>query len=63
MQADAYSGEEGLFTTGKVHEVGCWMHARRELYEAGITDPPRAHLTLAWISLLYQVEDQARNRN
>ena len=54
LQADAYSGYD---------EVGCWMHARRKFYEARTTDPPRAHQALAWISLLYKVEEEAREKN
>ena len=60
LQADAYSGYDALFTDGKILEVGCWMHARRKFYEARTTDPPRAHQALAWISLLYEVEEEAK---
>src|SRR6267154_1016800 len=52
-----------LFTDGKIQEVGRWMHARRKFYEARTTDPPRAHQPLAWISLLYKVEEEAREKN
>ena len=38
------------------------MHARRKFYEARTSDPPRAHLALAWISLLYEVEEEAREK-
>jgi hypothetical protein len=62
LQADAYSGYDALFTDGKIVEVGCWMHARRKFYEARTTDPPRAHQALAWISLLYKVEEEAREK-
>jgi transposase len=27
LQADAYSGYDALYTSGKILEVGCWMHA------------------------------------
>jgi transposase len=40
LQADAYSGYNGLFATSKVIEVGCWMHARRYFYEARASGPP-----------------------
>ena len=63
VQADAYSGYDGLFTDGTMHEVGCWMHARRKFYEARTTDPPRAHQALAWISLLYDIEEEAKDKN
>ena len=39
------------------------MHARRKFYEARTTDPPRAHQALAWISLLYDIEDEAKEKN
>lgn len=62
LQADAYSGYDCLFTDGKIREVGCWMHARRKFYEARTTDPPRAHQALAWISLLYDLEEEAKEK-
>jgi transposase len=62
LQADAYAGYDALFADGKIQEVGCWMHARRKFYEARTTDPPRAHQALAWISLLYKVEEEAREQ-
>jgi len=62
LQADAYAGYDALFADGKIQEVGCWMHARRKFYEARTTDPPRAHQALAWISLLYKVEEEAREK-
>ena len=30
LQADVYSGYDGLFAGGKIVEVGCWAHARRK---------------------------------
>jgi transposase len=62
LQADAYSGYDSLFTAGKIREVGCWMHARRKFYEARTTDPPLAHQALAWISLLYDLEEEAKEK-
>ena len=62
VQADAYAGYDALFADGKIQEVGCWMHARRKFYEARTTDPPRAHQALAWIGLLYKVEEEAREK-
>jgi len=60
LQADAYSGYDGLYTDGTIVEVGCWMHARRKFYEARTSDPVRSHLVLAWIVGLYQVEEDAK---
>jgi transposase len=63
LQADAYSGYDALFTSGKIIEVGCMMHARRKFYEARTADPPRAHQALAWIKLLYDVEREAKEKH
>ncbi|HVI85982.1 MAG TPA: IS66 family transposase, partial [bacterium] len=63
LQADAYSAYDGLFTAGKIIEVGCLMHARRKFYEARTSDPPRAHQALAWIKLLYNVEREAKQKH
>jgi transposase len=56
LQADAYSANDGLYSSGAIVEVGCLMHARRKFYEARTSDPQRSHQALAWISLLYDVE-------
>jgi transposase len=63
LQADAYSAYDALFTSGKIIEVGCMMHARRKFYEARTSDPPRAHQALAWIQLLYDVEREAKAKH
>jgi transposase len=63
LQADAYSAYDALFTSGKIIEVGCMMHARRKFYEARTSDPPRAHRALAWIKLLYDVEREAKEEH
>jgi transposase len=60
LQADAYSAYDGLYKSGEIVEVGCMMHARRKFYEARTSDPPRSHQALAWISLLYDVERDAK---
>jgi transposase len=63
LQADAYSAYDALFTSGKIIEVGCMMHARRKFYEARTSDPPRAHQALARIQLLYDVEREAKEKH
>lgn len=60
LQADACSVYDGLFQDGTIQEVGCWMHARRKFHEARTSDPARAHVMLAWVARLYEVEDDAR---
>lgn len=62
LQADAYSGYDGLFQSGDIIEVGCMMHARRKFYDARDSDPLRSHQALAWIRLLYDVEREAKAR-
>jgi transposase len=63
LQADAYSAYDGLFTSGKIIEVGCMMHARRNFYEARTSDPLRSHQALAYIKLLYDVERDAKEKH
>ena len=47
LQADAYSGYDCIYAGAKVHEVACWIHARRYWYEAVDSDPQRANTALA----------------
>jgi len=60
LQADAFGGYDGIYTSGDVVEVACWAHARRKFYDARSTDPNRAHRVLAWIRQLYDVEKDAK---
>lgn len=60
LQADAHSVYDGLFQAGTIVEVGCWMHARRKFFEAKTSDPTRAHLMLAWVGGLYEIEEEAK---
>jgi hypothetical protein len=55
LQADAYTGYDGLYRTGRIRELGCWAHARRGLVEALPTEA-RAAPMVALIQELYQVE-------
>jgi transposase len=59
VHADAYAGYNPLYAAGATH-VGCWMHARRNFFEAKDSDPARAHEALARIRLLYAVEAEAK---
>jgi transposase len=43
-------------------EVACWAHARRKFYEARNSDPARSAQAMAYIRLLYDVEDQAKEK-
>ena len=58
LQADAYTGYDALYATGRMREIGCWAHARRGVVEALATDV-RAALMVARIQQLYDVERAA----
>jgi transposase len=58
LQADAYSGYDALYQSGRVIEVGCWAHVRRGFVEAFMIDTAAA-LMIALIQQLYQVEQAA----
>ena len=63
LQADAYSGYDGLYADPKreVIEVACWAHTRRQFYEAQSSDLMPSTVMLAGIRLLYDVEREARD--
>jgi transposase len=60
LQADAYSGYDALYATGRIIEVGCWAHARRYFWDAKATDATRALRALGVIRELYRVEADAK---
>ena len=62
LQADAYTGYDALYATGRMREIGCWAHARRGFVEALTTDV-RAALTVALIQQLYDVERAGADRS
>jgi hypothetical protein len=65
LQADAFGGYDGIYAGeagGCVTEVACWAHARRKFYEARTSDPATSTHALAYIRLLYDVEDEAKER-
>ena len=55
LQADAYTGYDALYRTGRIRELGCWAHARRGFVEALPTDA-RAARMIELIQQLYQIE-------
>jgi transposase len=61
LQADAYSGYDGIFAHGGVTEVACWAHARRKFYDAQDSDSLRAAQMLALIGELYTIEREAKD--
>lgn len=60
LQADAAPGYDKLFAKKTIVEVGCWMHARRGFHDALGSDDLRALMAMAFIRLLYAVEDEAQ---
>ena len=63
LQADAFSGYEELYTSGKILEVGCWAHARRKFFEAKTTAPVAANDAMLRIGALYEIERRAKEMN
>src|SRR3954471_16601515 len=58
LQADAFSGYDGIYSGGDVVEVGCNAHARRKFIEAQTTDPARAAAAVAYYRQLYAIESE-----
>jgi len=56
LQADAFSGYDGIYAGGDVVEVGCNAHARRKFIEAQKTDAARSAAALAYYRELYAIE-------
>jgi transposase len=64
LQADAFGGYDGIYrgeAGGQVVEVACWSHARRKFIDAQASDVAGSAQALAYIRLLYDVEDLAEN--
>jgi hypothetical protein len=62
LTADAHNLYDHLFADGSIIELGCWAHCRRNFYDARESDPARAHVVLARIRQLYEVEAAARKQ-
>lgn len=65
LQADAFGGYDGIYAGqagGHVTEVACWAHARRKFYEARHSDLAVSTQALAYIRLLYDVEDATQEQ-
>jgi transposase len=69
VQADAYSGYNGLFTGDEDHPVrcrcvGCWAHVRRKFYEALKANPKSmGQKVLSMIGRLYKVEEACKKES
>ena len=63
LQADGFSGFDGLYVDGRVHEAACWAHARRKFYDLHVaTKSPLAEAALKRIKLLYEIEEAIRGK-
>jgi len=60
LNADAHNIYDHLFKSGVILELGCWAHARRKFHDAKDSDPARAHVAMAHIRRLYEIEAEAR---
>lgn len=63
LQCDGYSVYDGI---EGVIPVGCWAHARRkydEALKAESKNQGRAHKAISFISQLYKIETQAKNKS
>lgn len=63
LQADGFSGFDGLYEDGRVREAACWAHARRKFYDLYVaTKSPLADEALRRIGKLYEIEAEIRGR-
>ncbi len=63
LQADAYSGFNGLYTDGRILEVACWAHFRREIFERHKQQPTALTSDLLdRIGQLYAIEANIRGQ-
>lgn len=60
LQADAYTGYDALYRSGRIIEIACWAHARRRFVEALQTDTSAAPV-VALIQQLYDAERAVRD--
>jgi transposase len=60
LQADAFSGYDGIYASSTVQQVLCWAHARRKFFEAKEAHPADACAAMAFIARLYEVEREAK---
>ena len=60
LQADAFSGYDGIYAGGNVVEVGCNAHARRKFVESQKTDTARSAVALAYYRQLYAIEKEIK---
>ncbi len=58
LQADGYSGFDGLYANRRISEAACWAHVRRNFYDihVGAQQSPLAREALERIGELYSIE-------
>jgi transposase len=58
LQADGYSGFDGLYANGCIDEAACWAHVRRNFYDIDVAakQSPLAREALERIGQLYPIE-------
>jgi len=63
LQADGFSGFNGLYESGRIREAACWAHARRKFYDLFEANrSPVAREALDRIQALYAIEDAVRGK-
>jgi transposase len=64
LQADGYTGFDGLYADGHISEAACWAHVRRNFYDIHVAakQSPMAREALERIAELYAVEAQITGR-
>ena len=60
LQADAFSGYDGIYAGDLIFEVACWAHARRKFYDTLVHYPAEAACVIELIGRLYAVESRAK---
>lgn len=61
LQADAYSGYQALYNSGRIAEAGCMAHARRKFYDVHVRTPSEVTTeALKRFGELYAVEAEIR---
>jgi hypothetical protein len=63
LQADGFSGFNGLYEDGRIREAACWAHARRKFYDLhASTRSAHAEEALTRIQGLYAIEAEIRGK-
>jgi len=63
LQAYAYAGFDKLYQGNRIHQVACWAHFRRKIFENHATSPmPLMIGLLDRIAALYRIEEEIRGQ-